>query len=352
MDNAAPPPPGAPARRRVTAAMVAEHAGVSTATVSLVANGKSAGRVSAANEERVRAAIRELGYVVDGIGSSLSRGVSSTVILVAPDISNPFFARVIAGVRSALGNDYQLLLSVTDAGRFPSAAETRRLLSLRPAGLLVDAPDEAFLEELSAPGPVVLLDAPGVGGHLPAVDMDVAGGARELAAHLAAQGHHRVAYVDGITGTATFALRRRAFLDEAVLRGMEVPSAAQVATTIDVGSAAAAFASAWPQWHRAGITAVACATDTHAYGILQEARVEGLSIPDELAVAGFDDLPYSRTSNPALTSVSLPADELGRRAAGQLRRLMEGHALDVPRLILSSSLVVRGSTRATGDPAP
>ncbi|GAA1367256.1 DNA-binding transcriptional regulator CytR [Arthrobacter rhombi] len=341
---AATPRSGTPGHRRVTAALVAERAGVSTATVSLVANGKSSGRVSAVNEERVRAAIRELGYVVDGIGSSLSRGVSSTVILVAPDISNPFFARVIAGVRAALGTDYQLLLSVTDAGRFPSAEETRKLLSLRPAGLLVDAPDEAFLEELSAPGPVVLLDAPGVGSGVPGVDLDVAGGARGLADHLADQGHHRVAYVDGITGTATFALRRAAFLEQAAARGIEVPEEGQVATTIDVGVAAARFADSWPAWQRAGITAVACATDTHAYGILQEARVAGLRIPGDLAVAGFDDLPYSQTSNPALTSVHLPAEELGRHAGEQLRGLMDGRALDEPRLTLATSLMVRGST--------
>lgn len=341
---AATPRSGTPGHRRVTAALVAERAGVSTATVSLVANGKSPGRVSAVNEERVRAAIRELGYVVDGIGSSLSRGVSSTVILVAPDISNPFFARVIAGVRAALGTDYQLLLSVTDAGRFPSAEETRKLLSLRPAGLLVDAPDEAFLEELSAPGPVVLLDAPGVGSGVPGVDLDVAGGARGLADHLADQGHQRVAYVDGITGTATFALRRAAFLEQAAARGIEVPEEGQVATTIDVGVAAARFADSWPTWQRAGITAVVCATDTHAYGILQEARVAGLRIPGDLAVAGFDDLPYSQTSNPALTSVHLPAEELGRQAAVQLRGLMDGRPLEEPRLTLATSLMVRGST--------
>ncbi|WP_417234773.1 LacI family DNA-binding transcriptional regulator [Arthrobacter sp.] len=340
----ATPRPGARGHRRVTAALVAERAGVSTATVSLVANGKSAGRVSAANEERVLTAIRELGYVVDGIGSSLSRGVSSTVILVAPDISNPFFARVIAGVRSALGGDYQLLLSVTDAGQFPSALETRKLLSLRPAGLLVDAPDEAFLEELSAPGPVVLLDAPGVGTGRAGVDLDVAGGARALAAHLAGLGHRRIAYVDGITGTATFAVRRSAFLEEALARGLEVPPAGQLATTIDVGVAASHFAASWPAWQRAGITAVVCATDTHAYGILQEARVAGVRVPGDLAVAGFDDLPYSQTSNPALTSVHLPAEELGRHAGEQLRGLMDGRPLEEPRLTLATSLMVRGST--------
>ncbi|MCU1433443.1 MAG: LacI family transcriptional regulator [Pseudarthrobacter sp.] len=336
-----------PARsRRVTAAMVAARAGVSTATVSLVANGKTAGRVSEENISRVREAISELGYVVDGIGSSLARGVSSIVILVAPDISNPFFAKVIAGVRESLGSEYQLLLSVTDAGEFPQAADVRRLMSLRPAGLLVDAPNAGFLEDLSAAGPLVLLDAPGLEAYAPSVNLDVAHGARQLAAHLASSGHRKVAYLDSVTGTATFEVRRSAFLAEAGALGMSVPDGGFVSTTIDVGAAAAAFADAWPQWQRNGITAVVCATDTHAYGVLQEARVAGVQIPGQLAIAGFDDLPYSATSNPSLTSVHLPATSLGVQAGGQLRRLMEGSPLEQPQLTLESSLVVRNSTSA------
>ncbi|WP_411732635.1 LacI family DNA-binding transcriptional regulator [Paeniglutamicibacter sp.] len=334
----------APNRRRVTAAMVAERAGVSTATVSLVANGKASGRVSPGNEAKVREAIRELGYVVDGIGSSLARGVSNTVIMVAPDISNPFFATVIAGVRAALGSDYHLLLSVTDAGQLPSADDTRRLLGLRPAGLLVDAPDPSFLEELSAPGPLVLLDAPGFGPEVPAVNLDVAQGARILAEHLAATGHKKVAYIDGITGTTTFEVRRSAFLEAAGALGMEVPEGALAATTINVGLAADAFAEAWPRWKKAGVTAVVCATDTHAYGVLQEARAAGISIPGELAVTGFDDLPYSMTSSPGLTSVHLPGELLGRRAAEQLLRLIVGEDLETQQVMLESTLMVRGST--------
>ncbi|PQZ88190.1 LacI family transcriptional regulator [Arthrobacter sp. MYb227] len=324
--------------------MVADHAGVSTATVSLVANGKTQGRVSATNEAKVLASIKELGYVIDSIGSSLSRGVSTTIIMVAPDISNPFFAKVIAGVRSALGSDYQLLLSVTDSGQLPSAADTRRLLGLRPAGLLVDAPDPSFLEELSATGPLVLLDAPGFSDSVPAVNLDVAQGARDLAAHLAAAGHRNIAYIDGITGTTTFALRRSAFLEAAAKLSMQVPEHAQLATTIDVGSTANAFSKAWPEWKKQGITAVVCATDTHAYGVLQEARVEGIIIPKELAVTGFDDLPYSENSNPSLTSVRLPAELLGRRAAEQLLALINGQELNTAQLTLASELMVRSST--------
>ncbi len=338
-----PPRPGG----RVTAAMVAARAGVSTATVSLVANGKTRGRVSADNISRVSQAIAELGYVVDSVGSSLAKGVSSIVVLVAPDISNPFFAKVVAGVRESLGAEYQLLLSVTEPGKFPRADDIRRLRALRPAGLLVDAPDAAFLEDLSTTGPTVLLDAPGLEAYAPSVNLDVAHGARELAAHLASSGHQRAGYLDSVTGTATFTIRRTAFLEEAAGRGMTVDPAHLISSTIDIGASAEAFAAAWPQWQQAGVTAVVCATDTQAYGVLQQARVAGVRIPDQLAVAGFDDLPYSATSNPGLTSVHLPAARLGLRAGEQLRGLMEGRELEQPQLTLESSLMVRGSTERT-----
>ncbi|MFP3686165.1 substrate-binding domain-containing protein, partial [Bacillus sp. SIMBA_026] len=91
----------------------------------------------------------------------------------------------------------------------------------------------------------------------------------------------RAAYVDGITGTATFALRREAFLEEAQACGLAVDAAHVISTAIDVGAAAAAFAQAWQGWKREGVTAVVCGTDTHAYGVLQEARVEGVRIPEE-----------------------------------------------------------------------
>ncbi|MFI5084908.1 MAG: substrate-binding domain-containing protein [Actinomycetales bacterium] len=99
-----------------------------------------------------------------------------------------------------------------------------------------------------------------------------------------------------------------------------------------------------PCWRRNSITAVVCCTDTHAYGVLQEARVAGLRVPADLAVAGFDDLPYSASSDPALTTVHLPATALGRKAGEQLRTLMEGGSLGEQHLTLASRLIVRAST--------
>ena len=336
------PQSGSAAPRRVTAAMVAARAGVSAATVSLVTSGKTAGRVSAGNIARVDAAVAELGYVVNGLGSSLAKGRSSIVFLIAPDVSNPFYAKVIAGIRAALGTDFQLLLSVTEAGQTPEPADVRRLLALRPAGLLVDAPSARFLTELRTSDPLVLLDAAGIESDAPSVNFDVARGAKLLAGHLAAQGHKKVGYLDSATGTETFRVRRAAFYHEADRLGVAVVAAGT--TTVDVGAAAFAFTKLWPDWSVDGVTAVVCATDTHAYGVLQEARVAGVRVPETLAVTGFDDLPYSETSNPGLTTVHLPAVELGSLAGAQLLKLMAGEKITELHMTLEATLVVRGST--------
>ena len=87
-----------------------------------------------------------------------------------------------------------------------------------------------------------------------------------------------------------------------------------------------------------------CGTDTHAYGVLQEARVAGVGIPHELAVAGFDDLPYSATSNPGLTSVHLPAVPLGGAQPVATPWAHGRRVLETAQVTLDSSLVVRGST--------
>ncbi|MFB9573807.1 LacI family DNA-binding transcriptional regulator [Streptomyces yanii] len=343
MDTADGSPLARPAgSRRVTAAMVAREAGVSTATVSLVVSGKARGRVSAANQEKVENAVARLGYVVDTAGSSLSKGFSPVVVLIATDITNPFYAELISAARAALGDRYELLLSVSDPGSPTDPASIPRLISQRPAGFLIDAPNAELVASLPAGTRAVLLDAPGLSTTWPTVNLDVAGGAAELARHLADLGHRRVAYLDSVVEVETFRVRREAFCDTAADLGLEVGCQASSLTAVD--DAASAFAKVWPAWQAAGISAVVGCTDTHAYGILAAARVAGVSVPDALAVAGFDDLPYSRHMSPSLTSVSLPARELGDAAGRALRAIIEGGDPGDHQVMLTSRLIRRDST--------
>lgn len=336
--------------------MVAERAGTSVSTVSLVANGKDAGRVSRANAERVRQAIKELGYVGDHVARALSRGTSDIVVLVTPDTSSPFFAGVIAGIRAELGQDYQLLLSVTDLGDVPTAGDLSLLAGLRPAGLIVDAPSESFLRDLKLNSAIVLIDAPRLTGSPPAVNFDLEGGIRALMDHLAQLGHRRVGYLGSSTGTMTFHLRDQ--LLQAAGRRLGVVVDGGAASTSDIDHAAEAFTAVWPTWQAAGVTAVVGATDTHAYGVLKAAATLGLRVPEDIAVAGFDDLAYSTISNPPLTSVALSGTALGRTGARMLLRQIRGEATE-PTVELDTALVVRASTagsqgaaRSAGGPEP
>jgi LacI family transcriptional regulator len=303
--------------------MVAERAGTSIATVSLVVNGKDRGRVSTPIADRVRDAVSELGYVVDHAASSLARGRGDLVVLVAPDLSNPFFAEVIRGVRDTIGDRFQLVASVTERGAQPTAADVRRFSALRPAGILVDAPAAGFLDELGTPDhPVVLLDAPGTEDRAVAVNYDLAPGVDALVEHLHAAGHRTVAYLDGTSRAETFALRRSLFRAAATRFGITVVDD-DVRSDLGVDAAGAAVRDALDGWLTAGATAVVAAADTIAYGVLAVAHERGLRIPEDLAVAGFDDLPSSIVTAPALTSVALPGADLGREAA---RRLLDALA--------------------------
>ncbi|WP_051939509.1 LacI family DNA-binding transcriptional regulator [Phaeacidiphilus oryzae] len=342
-DEAPRPRARRPDSPRVTAATVAREAGVSTATVSLVVSGKARGRVSAGNQAKVEAAIARLGYVVDSAGSTLSKGFSPVVLLIATDITNPFYAGLIASARAALGERYELLLSVSDPGSPTDPASIPRLLSQRPAGCLIHAPSAELVARLPAGTRAVLLDAPGLAADWPTVNLDVAGGASELARHLAGLGHRRVGYLDSVVPAETFRVRREAFRATAAESGLEV--AHPVRSLTDAGDAARVFTEHWPAWRDAGVSVVVGCTDTHALGVLSAARAAGIGIPAELAVAGFDNLPYSRDASPGLTTVDFPAERLGRAAGEALRSLIEGDpAQPPPRITLESRLIPRGST--------
>ncbi|MCO5546650.1 hypothetical protein L7F22_000084 [Adiantum nelumboides] len=266
--------------------MVARRAGTSVSTVSLVVNGKSRGRVSAVITERVRAAVDELGYVVDHAASSLARGTTDLVVLLAPDLPNPYFGRVTTGIREALGSRHQLMLSVIEGGEQPGADDVRRVAAFRPAGLLVHAPSPTFLDDLEPGGPpLVLMDAPGFEGRAATVTFDLEPGVRALVAHLAEAGHTVLAYLEGSTPSATFTVRRELLARVAAEHGLRVlDDGTRAGLTLD--AAADVGTEALPRWRAAGATAVVAAADTMAYGVLAAAHRLGLAVPGDIAVAG------------------------------------------------------------------
>ncbi len=354
-------------RARVRAADVAVAAGVSISTVSLVVNDKWEGRVAVDTVARVRAEVVRLGYVVDESARRLATGGAAAVAVVTPAFTNPFYARVSLGAAAALGEAFQVVFSVPEVGDDPMAT-VERLRGLRLAGALVAAPSPELLQVLSRDLPTVVLDAPGMAAGPPRVDLDVADGAAQLARHLVGLGHRRVGYFRATPETETFRVRRASLASHLADGGAALVSIDRLVSDVDPGAAHGAALASMPAVIDADLTAVVCATDLHAYGLLRACAERGIAVPSTMSVAGFDDQPLSAYVSPSLTTVAFPADELGREAGRMLAELIAGGAAGVggggsgggvsrppaddaggrpsgpAARVLPVSLVVRGST--------
>lgn len=340
-----------PTSRRATARDVAEKAGCSLSTISLVFNGKDAGRVGPELRARIYAAATELGYRVNTTASALARGQLESIGFVSPDPVNPFFSMVLDGLTHGLEGAFSLTILMPEGGEDYTLKTVRRALAGNLAGLVLASPGAEFLASFIPTCPTVVLDAGGLAGAMPSIDLDVRSAVRELADYLASLGHDRVAYV-GVSREKKASLQHRREELQAGLRrhgsGLAADDLMLEGLTID--DACRGFLRIWPAWSAAGVTAVVCGDDLHAYGVLRAARSLGLSIPDDLSLVGFNDLPYSELTAPALSSVNLSAGLLGTEAAALLRAYIASG--DVPESkILPSTLVVREST-AVARPRP
>ncbi|GAA3934167.1 LacI family DNA-binding transcriptional regulator [Actinomadura viridis] len=337
--------------KRITAADVARLARVSTATVSLIVNGKADGRVSAGTRARVLAAVDELGYRVDAVARELATGRRHGVGLIVPDLANPYFSQLTQGVAAGLGGGHRLSLIIADPVRDPDPGSLDRLLAGGVAGILAEAPAADLIRELDGRAPVVVLDRPSPEADHPYVGFALDDGALALADHLLGLGHTRIGYLDADIGAPTFEVRRARMerrLREAAGHGFTGPA---VRCRTDIDAAAEAFAARWDAWRAAGVTALVCAADVHAYGVLRAAGRLGVAVPGELSVAAFDDLPFSAVTGPPLTTVRLSAFDLGFRAAELLVGVMGGRPMDAAVPLLPATLRVRGSTAPPAGPS-
>ena len=196
------------AGRRATARDVAERAGRSLSTVSLVINGKDRGRVAAATRDRVLAAAAELGYQLNTTASALARGERDSVGFVSPDPTNPFFSMVLEGLAPNVGSGLAVTVLMPERGDDYDLATVQRALAGNLAGLILASPGTRLLDNFVPTCPTVILDAGGSAGTVPSIDLDVRSAARDLADYLVYLGHERVAYVGVSRDKASLQHRR------------------------------------------------------------------------------------------------------------------------------------------------
>ncbi|MFJ8581752.1 LacI family DNA-binding transcriptional regulator [Micromonospora sp. NPDC093277] len=324
---------------------VAQLAGVSLGTVSNVLNQPE--RVTEATRKRVLDAIATLGYVRNDSARQLRAGSSRQIAIVVLDVANPFFTDVVRGAENA-AEDQGVMVVVCNSSE--DAQRERRHLDLleeqRVRGVLITPVDDtrsSRLEELIERGtPVVLVDR-GSGWHNRcSVAVDDVHGGRLAGEHLAALGHRRIAFVGGPMSIQQVADRHRG-VSGAVAGKAELVAVATSSLTVSSGRAAAGQIADLPASERP--TAVFCANDLLALGVLQEMTQRGVRVPQDIAIVGYDDIEFAAAAAVPLSSVRQPREQLGRTAAGLLLEEIASHGDHEHRHVMfQPELVVRASS--------
>ncbi len=324
---------------------VAARSGVSTATVSRVLSGSVPARPE--TRERVLAAARDLDYRPSRVARALKRQETLTLGLVVTDITNPFFPQIVRAVEGAAHErGYGILLA---NGGDEAARELEHLdllIERRVDGIIIVSSrmTRRHAERLRhSTVPVVLVNDTIAGSGLPTVTTAHRHGARMATEHLVGLGHRRIAHIGAPADQAAAAQRRLGVRDAVRAAGLEDP-------VLEVGDGGVeGGARAVGPLMGAGVTGIVAYNDLTAIGALRALRRARVAVPETMSVVGFDDIDLAAWTDPPLTTVRQPTDELGRWAVAHLAdRLAGGSGASGRPTTLEPELVVRGSTAAQG----
>ncbi|NMO96704.1 LacI family transcriptional regulator [Paenibacillus lemnae] len=324
---------------------VAREAGVSIATVSHVINGK--GKISRERREEVLHIMQRLNYRPNAIASALAGKKTYTLGLLVPDISNPFFAEI---ARSVEDRGHQLGYSVVICSTDNKEDKVKRYVSLlkqkQVDGVIIGTgiSHEELLASLQDHAIAIALiarDHPGFGANSVRVhDLD---GGRLAADHLMDMGHDRLAVLAESERVTSSSERVSGFVEAAAVRGLKVPGDRIISCepTIEDGYQQAKGMLERPDRP----TALFCCNDLLAIGALRAVRELGLSIPEDCSIVSFDDTILASVTDPPLTVIAQPIEQMGRLAVDLVvRDLSEQGDPAARRIVLPPELIVRRST--------
>jgi DNA-binding LacI/PurR family transcriptional regulator len=331
---------------RATIDDVAARSGVSTATVSRVLSGSAPARPE--TRERVLAAVRDLGYRPSGIARALKRQETRTLGLVVTDITNPFYPQVVRAVEAAAhGRGYGIVLANGGDDPARELEHLDRLVERRVDGIVIASSrmTRRHAERLRAAAvPIVLVNDTVAGSGLPCITTAHRHGARMAAEHLVALGHRSIGHISAPSEHPAAGLRRQGVRDATRAAAIDDP-------LIAIGDGGVAGgASAAEALLAAGITGIVAYNDLTAIGALRALRRAGIRVPGEVSVVGFDDIDLAAWTDPPLTTIRQPIDDLGRSAVEHLVDLLGGGRPDSATTVLEPSLVVRDSTGRVPNP--
>ncbi len=332
--------------RRARLEDVARLAGVSPTTVSRALRNDP--RISEGTGAKVRYAARKLGYIPDARASSLRGRATSTLGLLIPDVADPMHGQVAMAVEQAASTQgYTVLLAngLSDPARERRALEVftaQRVDGIILAGSML-SPQETIA--LVMPIPVVFIAGENISlaGYtndppVGSIRVDDRRGIEAVIVYLREQGYRRIAYVNG-PDVASNVTRRDVVLRTLAVAGLTgalFPYPGGVESLGAQNAAVAGVAAARPE-------ALICYDDVVALGMMDALRGRGLRTPEDIAIVGFDDIPFAGIANPRLTTVAQPSEEVGRKAVDMLLTALKTSELP-PSIVLPVRLIVRESS--------
>ena len=327
---------------------IAKLADVSSATVSRVINGSSL--VTPETTQRIQRIIQEFNFVPNRSAAHLKSGKSQIYGAIVPDLTNPFFMELVKCFEELLvENELELLIANTDFHPSRMQRSVQRMLLRRVDGVafLTSEHETAALESLVQNRiPVVTTDhyrtAPGMSD----IVVDFRGGMAQLIRHLKDLGHQRIGFIGGTEGLATSRTRRESFMDAVVKFGLSSRDGWILAGDFKIGGGAAGMEAILGQ--KEIPTAIVTANDLTAIGALRKAHEKGLRIPEDISVAGCDDIEMSDIVYPPLTTLRISRSQYARMLFDALQAGAEDLSQPGKVLKLPMKMIVRQST----GPAP
>jgi len=324
---------------------VARLADVSTATVSRAL--ATPERVSPEARARVLEAIAKTGYVPNPAARTLRSQKTYMVLVVLPDLSNTFFSKILRGIEETLFEaGYGMIISDLDG----SPAKEAHFAAFTAAGRVDGAillNGHLFGQSRDGEGqparitiPLVALCEAIPGADIPQIEIDNRAAASRMTQHLASLGHRSIAYVSGPAINVLERERFQGFKEGLQAAGLPYDPALVIPGDYTIEAGVAAGERLVAQARRP--TAVFCTSDEMAIGLMRTLLSAGLRVPEDISVAGFDDIEFAAVAEPSLTTIHQPRRELGQAAATALIDLLQGRTTP-KRIRLETELVVRDS---------
>jgi LacI family transcriptional regulator, repressor for deo operon, udp, cdd, tsx, nupC, and nupG len=319
---------------------VAAAAGVSVATVSRALQRPEL--VTEKTRRRVHEAIRRLDYTPNAQARTLRTAQTKLIIAMVADIANPFFSEIIRGIEQvAYENGYSVLLGDTQNIASREQAYADMIAAKQADGLITLIP---HVPRMQIQGRLPFVNACECvkDRSITCIGVDNVLGAVAAVNHLVTLGHHHIGFVSGPAASPLTSDRRRGY--ELALREAGIALDEGLIASGDFSAESGLAAVEILLARKSRFTALFCSNDEMAIGAIRALKSARLRVPEDVSVVGFDDIRFAKYTDPPLTTVAQPKNELGREAMNLLMEILSGGDAPTRKRVLPTDLVVRGST--------